>query len=103
MHLCIKRFHIAVSHQQQFHIAPIFGISGILDVHNLHRHASLEQRQRKTIEIAQLRIVISLYGRSGALKHQRICHQHGYAPAAAHAIGAHGHRVERIDHNLHLG
>ena len=72
-------------------------------MHNFHRHATLEQWQCKTVEIAQLWAVVTLDRRRGALKHQRIGHQHGYTLTAAHAIWAHRHRVERIDHHLHLG
>ena len=71
----VERLHVRITHQQDFRVFPVLGIRDILDVHQMNRYATLQERKRLFIEIRELRINISGHRLGRALEHQRIGHQ----------------------------
>ena len=71
----VERLHVRITHQQDFRVFPVLGIRDILDVHQMNRYATLQERKRLSIEIRELRIIISGHRLGCALEHQRIGHQ----------------------------
>ncbi len=76
-----KRFHIGVGHYQDLGVLKRFLVAKIFDVYNSCRDTPLDQRHRYSVEIGELRILISVVHRV-SLEHQRVAHKYAYALSA---------------------